>query len=305
MKPVRQSLGQNVFFCDPGEFKDGSLMTYSLSGNTLEWPAELLYRYHLNRMIMLRNFSSDFSHASFGWCSTCNAEHRLGTGGAGVHALDLMRELEEFKRIDFCSSDSDSIPEFSTEYLWGKARGQMFGILECEDKSGNTVILRAFSCQYNAEWEVEGWVPPVFDVPAYQRIMTPGDRKIKDLGRRIEVLNTGAEEYARLGNERKQLSQSLMKELHSLYQIQNFRGEKKPLSEFFRHTNGPPTGAGDCCAPKLLNHAARHQLHPLGLAEFFWGKSNRSGTCEHGKFYSSCTDKCQPILGFMLCGVER
>ena len=240
--------------------------------------------------------------ASFGWCSICNKEHRLEQGAARRHALDLMKELAELKRIDFCSSSADADPRFSTDYLFGEARGQMFGVLECEDENGETVILRAFSCQYNAAWEVEGWVPPLFDVDAYDRIMNPGDLQIKNLGRKMDALEPGDQEHLQLRHQRKLLSQSLMRELQNLYILQNFHGHLMPLAEFFKHVNGPPTGAGDCCAPKLLNHAARHNLRPLGIAEFYWGKTTRSETREHGRFYDSCADKCQPILGFMLCG---
>ena len=65
-----------------------------------------------------------------------------------------------------------------------------------------------------------------------------------------------------------------------------------------------PTGTGECCAPKLLHHAATHGLTPLGLAEFYVGRTNRSGTRRHGEFYAPCAEKCAPILGFLLCGVE-
>ncbi|MFZ1986822.1 MAG: hypothetical protein WAU91_20595, partial [Desulfatitalea sp.] len=63
--------------------------------------------------------------------------------------------------------------------------------------------------------------------------------------------------------------------------------------------------AGDCCAPKLLNAAAKQKLAPKSLAEIFWGRTNRSGTRQQGIFYTACPEKCQPILGFMLCGIER
>ncbi len=245
------------------------------------------------------------SNVSFGWCGQCNVEHSLPHGNARWHASKLMEELENFKRIDYRRDSADADPRFSTDYLFGEARGQMFGVLECETGQGKIVVLRAFSCQYNAMWNVDGWAPPLFDVEAYDQIMIPADRKIKELGRKMAAMNTVDEEYRLLKLQRKHLSQSIMKELHHLYQLQNFRGETKPLAEFFQSTNGPPTGAGDCCAPKLLNQAARNNLHPLGLAEFYWGKTNRSETREHGRFYSSCVDKCLPILGFMLCGAGQ
>ncbi len=241
-------------------------------------------------------------HSCFGWCAKCQTEHRLEQGDARRHAMLLMQQLQEFKRIDFCRPSANSDPRFSTDYLFGLALGQMFGVLECMDGAGEIVVLRAFSGQYNGVWKVDGWVPPLFDMEAFDRIMIPGDREIKKLGTKIEALDVGDEERAHLKNQRKHLSRSIMKDLHDLYQLPNFHGETMPLKEFFKHVNGPPTGAGDCCGPKLLNFAARKQLQPLGIAEFYWGKNNRSGTCEHGRFYSSCEDKCLPILGFMLCG---
>ncbi len=216
-----------------------------------------------------------------------------------------MQELEDLKRIDYRCDSENADPRLSTDYLFGAARGQMFGVLECENDKGKIIILRAFSCQYNAMWNVDGWAPPLFDVEVYQEIMIPGDRKIKELGRKMSALKTTDEDFRLLKQQRKQLSRSIMKELHHLYQLQNFRGEIMPLTEFFQSTNGPPTGAGDCCAPKLLNQAARSNLRPLSIAEFYWGKTNRSGTRKHGCFYSSCVDKCLPILGFMLCGAGK
>ena len=240
-------------------------------------------------------------HAAFGWCSKCNVEHRLSEGPAHEHALELMQELTNLTRIDYRSESAAADPGFSTDYLFGAARGQMFGVLAAEDRQGGVVILRAFSCQYNAAWNVAGWAPPLFDVAAYDQIMIPGDRAIKELGREMDALESGHEKRL-LQHKRKRLSRSLMKDLHGLYELSNFRGETRPLAEFFRETNGIPTGAGDCCAPKLLHQAVRRNLRPLGIAEFYWGRTNRSGTREHGRFYSACLDKCQPILGFMLCG---
>ena len=93
-----------------------------------------------------------------------------------------------------------------------------------------------------------------------------------------------------------------MKDIHSLYSLTNFRGETKKLSQL--SLNNLPTGIGDCCAPKLLCHAAKNDLVPISMAEFFVGKENRSGTKIHGQFYPACEEKCQPLMGFLLCGLE-
>ena len=66
-----------------------------------------------------------------------------------------------------------------------------------------------------------------------------------------------------------------------------------------------PAGTGDCCAPKLLNYAAVEGLIPLSLIEFYYGRGNKSGTKKHRHFYPPCTEKCAPILTYMLRGAEK
>lgn len=243
--------------------------------------------------------------AGFGYCSCCKTEHSFFEGTARQHCLELMQQFEEKKRIDLLAADQDADPKFSTDYLFGEARGQMFAVMVCREKNGTLSLLRAFSCQYNGEWEVDGWVPPLFDVNEFKAISYDVEREIKKIGREIDLLDTGSSRRQRLAKERKSLSQKLMKDIHSLYRLTNFRGETKSLYKSFYGADGIPTGTGDCCAPKLLNYAAQNGFTPLGLAEFYWGKENRSATRQHGNFYPACQEKCQPILGFLLCGLEE
>ena len=90
-----------------------------------------------------------------------------------------------------------------------------------------------------------------------------------------------------------------------LYSLSNFKDETVSLREAFCVDKGMPTGAGDCCAPKLLNYAAKNHLKPLSLSEFYYGRENKSGSRQHKTFYSCCEEKCQPILGFLLCGLDK
>ncbi|MGE4488643.1 MAG: RluA family pseudouridine synthase [Kiritimatiellales bacterium] len=232
--------------------------------------------------------------AAAGFCPDCGTEHSLGTGNSRRHALKLIEQLESTRCID-----DGSDPAFSTDVLFSKSRGHMFGVLECKDPDGNTVVLKAFSGQYNGRWLVDGWVPPIINVNDFDRLVDPADREIKQLDR--QIAETKDRELIR---KRKRLSQELMKQLHAGYSLTNFRGETRALTDIFP-TLGIPTGTGDCCAPKLLNHAAKNGLHPIGLSEFYWGRENRSGTRQHKQFYPACAEKCQPILGFMLCGAEE
>lgn len=237
-----------------------------------------------------------------GACARCGGEHVLPVGPAREPALDLFKRMEREGRIDFEAAKPD--PRFSTDYLFGDARGQMFGVLVVRDGQGGTGVLKAFSGQYNSVWEVEGWVPPLLDVNRFHADTFESEQRIKAMGREIVALPKDSPARQVLVYRRKKASRTLMREIHAMFRLPNFRGECAPLPQAVYGGPGVPSGTGDCCAPKLLGYAAMHGLTPMGLAEFYFGRANRSGCREHGKFYPSCLDKCGRILGFMLCGLE-
>jgi len=242
---------------------------------------------------------------SRGYCRNCGSFHQLGMGSSYRSALQLMQLLEQHQNIDIFSENQSHASEFSTEPLFGDERGKMFGVLDCTDANGNTQTLYAFSGQFAGRYLVAGWVPPLFDVDAFWDLTDKTEKKIKELSRLIDGLPQNSAERTRLSRERRALSRSLMRDIHELYRLRNFRGESCSLAEAYYGGGGIPTGTGDCCAPKLLNHAARLGLRPLGLCEFFWGRSNKSGTMHHKMVASACAEKCGPILGFLLCGLEE
>jgi len=215
-----------------------------------------------------------------------------------------MASLDRVGRIDFQCAQSEADPDWATDHLFGPARGKMFGILLCRDREGRSVTLRAFSGQFNGHWQVPGWVAPLFDVQRFKRVNIPAERKIKAMGKVLEGLERGGREWLELRQRRKASSRALMRELFALYRVPNFRGEERPLTEVFYSPGGMPTGSGDCCAPKLLAAAARSDLLPLSLAEFYYGRETASASCRHKQFYSPCAARCQPLLGFMLCGLQ-
>ena len=110
-------------------------------------------------------------------------------------------------------------------------------------------------------------------------------------------------EIERLSLKRKALSQSLHERLFEGYRLRNRLGEEAELTTFFADKS-PPSGAADCAAPKLLQYAHQHGLIPLALAEFWWGASPANGVRHHAHFYPPCRGKCEPILPFMLRGLD-
>lgn len=236
-------------------------------------------------------------HQYGGYCHNCQTSHHLQSQPAVDAASALMAELDANKSL------IKNKPQFTTNPLFATARGQMFGVMLARDHTGKTQTLKAFSGQFNGQYMVEGWVPPVFNVEDFHALNRPEEKKIKALS--LQISQTEDTSLTRtLKQERRDRSRTLMQKIHALYRLRNFHGEERDMAVFFPQGKGMPTGAGDCCAPKLIHQAIQHNLTPLGLAEFYFGLENKSQTRQHGHFYSSCTSNCAPILGFMLCGLE-
>ena len=104
---------------------------------------------------------------------------------------------------------------------------------------------------------------------------------------------------------RKAMSEALQERIFRLFVVSNAHGERRDLVEVFKALGTlPPAGAGECCAPRLLNYAYSHNLHPVCMAEFWWGASPVGEVRHHGHFYPACRSKCKPILDFMLQGLD-
>jgi len=239
-----------------------------------------------------------------GYCQSCKIVHSLPAEKAKEHCLDLMERLRSEKRIDFDVPLDQADPHFSTDALYGKHRGQMFGTLLCEDHLGNEVVLKAYSSQHDGVWNCDGWSPPLADDDKYMRVARQSLKDVEDVSRKIDRATRNTKEWNALRIERKNVSRKAMSDLFDLYTLSNFRGETKSLKDVWTLSKGIPSGTGDCCAPKLLVDAVNRGLKPISLAEFYWGEENFSGSRKEGEFYGSCENKCAPILGFILCGVD-
>jgi tRNA pseudouridine32 synthase/23S rRNA pseudouridine746 synthase len=131
-----------------------------------------------------------------------------------------------------------------------------------------------------------------------------------ELGRVVseleEELQYFTDKIKQLKEERKQRSNQLQQKLFDQYNFLNIEGQEKNVLDIFRDTTAmiPPSGAGDCAAPKLLQFAFQNNLTPICLGEFWWGQDSKSEVRKHGYFYPSCRGKCEPILSHMLKGLE-
>lgn len=135
-------------------------------------------------------------------------------------------------------------------------------------------------------------------------------RLLKRLNSEIELKKSEVLLYenkiSELKAERKERSLKLQSWLFRQYKMLNAKGDEKDLLDIFNDYNNiiPPAGAGECAAPKLLQYALKNGFKPLQMAEFWIGTSPFGEVRRDGNFYPSCKSKCEPILNFMLQGLD-
>jgi tRNA pseudouridine32 synthase/23S rRNA pseudouridine746 synthase len=193
----------------------------------------------------------------------------------------------------------------------GAIIGKMFGVLVVKTAQDEIGYLAAFSGKLAGANHHTKFVPPIFDSLAENGFLNEGMAELAHINQEIkqleEVKPEAYEEHIlRLKNLRKDNSIALQQELFENYHFLNQAGEEKSLNEIFRQAGykNPPSGAGECAGPKLLQYAFQHQMKPLALAEFWWGQSPKSDHWQHGHFYPCCKEKCEPILAHMLAKIN-
>lgn len=121
------------------------------------------------------------------------------------------------------------------------------------------------------------------------------------------VVDTFETEIKAMKEERHKRSCALQRWLFTQHRLALPKGEQRSLLRVFTdyacHTGSkrllPPSGTGECCAPRLLNYANIHGLKSEIMAEFWYGDSPKGEVRHHGQFYEPCQSKCVPILWAM------
>lgn len=142
-----------------------------------------------------------------------------------------------------------------------------------------------------------------FQKAELKRIQVRWQQEIDTAKSRLDAIDN---RIAQWKTERSKRSAALQERIFSHFIMLNASGESRDLCEIFADTpqHTPPAGAGECAAPKLLQYAYTNSYHPLAMAEFWVGNSPKEEIRRHGCFYPSCKAKCEPILGWMLQGLD-
>ena len=188
--------------------------------------------------------------------------------------------------IDDVLADIEAHAEWHDEV----SQGKMFGILITTDGR----VLKAYSGQICGRSDWEGYVPPIYDYLQPQGYFKRHEAEIVALHD--------------AGKPTRERSAALQRWLFSKFVLCSPNGERRSVRDVFsdwataNHSKQtqPPGGTGECCAPKLLHYANSHNMIPLALTEFWYGKSPKGEIRHHGMTYEPCQAKCQPILPFLL-----
>ena len=173
--------------------------------------------------------------------------------------------------------------------------------------------LKAYSGQICGRSDWDGYVPAIFDYLQPDGYFKTHEAEITALNKEVDRyrgINVKGDERRRLDAvraERKVRSQALQRWLFSQFILTNPCGETTTVldvfAEYARYAglrqSVPPSGTGECCAPKLLNYANVHGLKPMALREFWYGESPKGEVRHHGVFYEPCQSRCQPIIWWL------
>ena len=176
--------------------------------------------------------------------------------------------------------------------------GKMFGVLVFDGG-----YLAAFSAKLDGSYHHEGFVPPVYEL-THEPI-----GKSRDESRRLQRLLFANYNFLNGKGESKNLldifaNETLIIPEDEWFGKKGLRVTGYGLREDANSEKLPPSGAGECCAPKLLQYALTHGLKPLALAEFWIGAPSKTEIRQEGQFYAPCSGRCVPILRHMTQGLE-
>lgn len=213
------------------------------------------------------------------------------------------------------------IKQVARESVERSGQGIMIGCLVCWNKKSEKreILLalsgyakRFFFTEKNQKYTV---VPDIVTADKIENALKEYDAEIHRLTDEINQLSFYIKNQTEnqiqkqiqkredLIKKRTQLTDVSLRRVFDLYEFTTINKTKISLNQIIEKRNGklPPTGTGDCCAPKLLSYAFENDLIPLSMDEIFYGKD--TNTKKNGVSYPPCDSRCGIILPYIL-GLE-
>ncbi|MBP5575179.1 MAG: RluA family pseudouridine synthase [Treponema sp.] len=142
-------------------------------------------------------------------------------------------------------------------------------------------------------------VAPIVSASKIDQALLQNDKEIHELTKEIAGCKD-SQKIRELKLRRTSLTDQSLLKVFDLYSFHCADGKIRSLKEICTERNMqtlPPTGTGECCAPKLLDYAFASSLQPLSLCEAYYQKG------QDLKPRTPCDERCGIILPSML-GLE-
>ena len=155
-----------------------------------------------------------------------------------------------------------------------KDQGIMVGSLVCSNGKDRIILHAVSGISKQVEQPVffkngekHIIVPPVVSAKKITRALKKNDRKIHELTEKIELLQKENKDASKEKKLRASLCDYSLKKVFALYSFTRFDRKKISLNKIIslHDRKLPPTGTGDCCAPKLLSYAFKNGLHIISM----------------------------------------
>ena len=212
------------------------------------------------------------------------------------HPIPDIARLAATQFQDYISTKSQN-----WKYDFKVRNGKMFGVLVIQRNDGSYGFIGTASGVIDRDVVEPHFIPPVFDSSTDDFFINKVMTELTEIGTLIKLTHDPVE-ITEMKELRKQKSLSLQHRLFEHTRFLNVLGKTKNVLQIFKESShgNPPSAAGECAAPKLLQYALKNNLRLIAIAEFWWGNSLKSKEHEHLKFYPACKNKCRPILEYML-----
>lgn len=210
------------------------------------------------------------------------------------------------KLISQIDSGEVTLKQVGRKSLERKDQGVMIGSLVCwNQKEKSRVVLYAVSGNNkqlftNKKSDTNQiFVPSIVSSEEIDKALKENDKKIHELTdeiNKLTLVNKDSIERNQLIEQRTLLTDASLKKVFSLYTFTRYDGKKISLDEIIKNHKGhlPPTGTGDCCAPKLLSYAFEKGYEIISMDEVYYGCNTKNKI--NGTSYAPCDERCGYIL---------
>ena len=171
------------------------------------------------------------------------------------------QELARHYCTEFISGIEDGsivLKQISKESQERKGHGVMIGARVCVNEAGERLVLHTVSGISLVALRPlrKIIVPPIVAPEEIEKALAKNDKKIHELTDALRPRGVGESVEQNLKEERTKLTTESLLNVFNLYTFTRFDGKKITLNEIIQAHGGrlPPTGTGDCCAPKLFSY---------------------------------------------------